>query len=76
MIRSPETLRINLVDILGAGRTGREPSAFGYHFQSADGSTVARRYSEDSLDFFACQLAELDLLGRELRHQFLLIRSG
>ena len=62
MIRSPEALRIDLVDILGPRRTRREPSALGHHLQPADGSAVARRVGEDGLDFFAGQLGEPDLL--------------
>ena len=76
MIRSLETLRINLVNVFRPGRTRREPAARGRHFQPADGSAVARRLGKDSLDFFARQFGDLDLLRREFRQKFLLIRSG
>jgi hypothetical protein len=63
MIRSPEALCIDLLDVFGPGRTRREPSVLGYHFQPADGRAVARRTGEDGLDFFTRQLGELNLLG-------------
>ena len=64
MIRSPEALCIDLVDILGPGGTRRKPSAFGYYLQPADGRAVARRAVEDGLDFFASQFGEPKLLWR------------
>src|SRR5450756_306939 len=63
MILSTKALRIDLVDVFGAGRTSREPAALCHHLQPADGSAVARRVGEDSLDFFARQFGELNLLG-------------
>src|ERR1700690_915478 len=62
MIRSPEALRINLVDILCPRGTSCEPSAFGNHLQPANGSTVTRCIGEDGLDFFTGQVFELYLL--------------
>ena len=76
MIRSPETLRINLVDVLGPRRTRREPSVLGRHFQPANGSAVARRAGQDRLDLFTRQFGDLDLSRREFRQQFLLLGSG
>ena len=40
------------------------------------GAPLPGATSEDSLDFFACQLGNLDLLRRKFRQQFLLFRSG
>src|ERR1035441_4143723 len=43
MVFAGEALRVELVDVFGAGGTGGEPSARGGHFQSAKSSAVAGR---------------------------------
>src|SRR5665213_1152975 len=63
MIRSPKTLGINLVNVFRPGGARRKPSAFGDYLQPTDWRAVARRVSEDGLDFFACQFGEFHLLG-------------
>ncbi len=37
-----EALRVNLVNILGAGRAGCKPTAVGDHFQAANRRVIAR----------------------------------
>src|SRR5882757_8103906 len=76
MIRPPEALRINLVDVFGPGRTRREPSAVRNHLQAADRCTIAWRMSEDALDWLAGEVCGPDLLRREPLQHFLLPRSG
>src|ERR1044072_5643873 len=67
MICSAEALRINLVNVLRAGRTRCKPSVLRHHLQPADGSAVPGRVSEDGLNFFAGQVCGSDLRRRELR---------
>ena len=43
VILALEALRVELVDVLGAGRAGREPAAVGRDLHAADGRVVARR---------------------------------
>lgn len=76
MLRSSGTFSINLVDILVSRRSGREPSAFGYYFQAADGRAIARRVGEDGPDFLARQFGGFNLPGGKFRQQFFLLRSG
>ena len=42
MRRALEALRVDLVDVFGAGGPRREPAVFRHNFQSADGSLIAR----------------------------------
>src|SRR6185369_10139452 len=57
-----EGLRINLVDVLGSGRTRGEPAACGDNFDAADRCVVARRAIEHTLDLLAGQFGALHLL--------------
>src|SRR3569832_913265 len=66
MIRAKEAFRIDLVVLLGAGRTRREPPVLGNHLEAADRRAVARRLGEDGLDGFAGQFGSLRLPRREL----------
>jgi hypothetical protein len=52
MFRSKEVLRIDRVDVLGAGRERSKPSALGNHLQPSTGCNVARRVGEDGLAFY------------------------
>ena len=61
MIRALKAFGINLVDVFGSGGTCRKPAALGHHFQTADGSAIARRVREQSQDFFTGQFRRLDL---------------
>src|SRR5262245_5950734 len=70
-----EALRVDLVDVLGAGRPGREPSAGGDHLEAADGCVVAGGAGELGGDRLAGQGRGLDVLRRELREARLLLGS-
>ena len=59
MIRAMEVLRIDLVDVLGAGRARSKPSPLGNHLQPATGYNVARRVGEDGLEFYTRQSSAL-----------------
>ena len=56
-----ETFRVDLVDVLGAGRPCGEPAAGRTHLDPADRRIVAGRTIEDLLDFFAGEFAELEI---------------
>src|SRR3569832_494921 len=49
MIRAKEAFRIDLVDLLGAGRTRREPPVLDNHIEAANRRAVAWRLGEDGL---------------------------
>src|SRR2546421_11701974 len=55
-----EALRVDLVDVLRAGRPRREPAAPGDDLQSADRRAVARGTGQLGPDRFAGQLRVLD----------------
>src|ERR1051325_3086600 len=76
MVRTSEALRINLVDVLGPGRTRREPSVCCYNFQSSEGSAIPRCVGENSLDLFPGELFQPDLIRREPFKHLLLLRGG
>src|ERR1700682_4983176 len=67
MVDAAETFGVDLVDILGAGWARGEPPVGGDHLDAADRRVIARRMIEDLVDGFAGQLADPDLLRRELR---------
>ena len=71
-----EALGVNLVDVLGARRPGREPAAGGDDLQSADGGVVARSAGQLRGDRLAGQLRLLDRLGRQLLQPRFLLRRG
>ena len=60
-----KALRIELVDVLRAGGTGREPSFRGGHFQSAERSAVPGRGGQHGLDGVSGEFAGGDLVRRE-----------
>src|SRR5205807_2711160 len=68
-----EALRVDLVDVLGAGGPGGKPSAEGYHLQAVDRRIVARSARELGGDRLAGQRRGLDGLGRQLREPSLLV---
>src|ERR1700685_2926030 len=49
VISSSKALGIYFVDVFGARRTRRNPSAGGDHLQTSDGGTVARSLGDDAL---------------------------
>ena len=58
-----EALGINLVDVFGAGRTGRKPAAAGYDFEAPDGCVVAGSASQLRGNRLASKAGFLDRLG-------------
>src|ERR1700674_5385376 len=50
VIATGEALRVDFVDLFGAGGPGREPAALGDHLDAADRGTVARRLVEDAFN--------------------------
>src|SRR5580693_5878057 len=75
MIHTLETLRVDLVDVLGARGTCREPSAGGDHLDASNRCIIAWRPIEHLRNRFTSQFGYLYLLRRELR-QPLLLRGG
>src|ERR1019366_7022025 len=73
MVSAGEALRVELVDVFGAGGTGGEPSARGGHFQSAKSSAVAGRGGQHGKDGIAGQLVGGDLVRREFSEEGLLL---
>ena len=51
-----ETLRVDFVNVLGAGGSRRKPTALRDNFQPADGSVVARGFGQLSGDWLARQV--------------------
>src|SRR4051794_20609915 len=47
MVRAEERLPVDLVDVLGARRAGREPGVGGGHLDTAEGGAVAGSLGED-----------------------------
>src|SRR5215469_13842958 len=48
-----KALRIDLIDVLGTGRPGREPAIIGHDLQTADWGAVPRGGSQFSCDVLA-----------------------
>ena len=65
MVFTAETLRVDFVNVLSAGRPCSEPAAGGNYLQTADGYAVAWRAVEHAVDLLAAQLRDLYLLRRE-----------
>jgi hypothetical protein len=61
VIATGEALRVDFVDLFGAGGPGREPAALGDHLDAADRGTIARRLVEDAFDLFAGEFAGAEL---------------
>ena len=53
MVLAAKTLRVDFVDVLGAGRPGGEPAARGDHLDAADRCVVPRSAVEHLVDSFA-----------------------
>src|SRR5713101_5314432 len=60
-----EAFRVDLVNVLRAGRPRREPAAASDDLQTADRRVVARGAGQPGRDGFAGELRLLDGLGRE-----------
>src|ERR1700733_8061261 len=60
-----EALRIDLVDVFGAGGPGREPAVFGHDLQSANRSLIAWCLGQLGCNRLARQFRLFDRVGRE-----------
>src|SRR5215475_6464088 len=67
-----EALRVELVDVLRAGRSGGEPARVGDDLQSSDLLVVAGRARELCHDGLAAQVSCRHVLRRELAQEMLL----
>ena len=74
MCRILEALGVDLVDVLRARGTGREPTTVGDNLEAADRCIVPRGRRELLPDWFASQLRGLDRVRREFAEPRLLIR--
>src|SRR5260221_2499854 len=74
MGRALEALRVDLVEVLGAGGTGREPAASRDHLQASDRRVVAGSARELGRDGLARERRVLDRLRRQLLQRRLLLR--
>src|SRR3954470_23466842 len=63
VILVPETLRIDLVDVLGTRWSRGKPSRPGLDLDAAEGLIVAWRPGPDRADRFSGELAQVELLG-------------
>src|SRR5271170_4630140 len=75
VIGAAKALRINLVNLFGARRTRREPSALRDDLDAADRRVVSGRNRQRLDDFLARELAIGQLIRRQLLQNFLL-REG
>ena len=73
MLAIAKTLGVQLVHLFGARRAYGKPSVIGDDFESADRFPVSRCGRQDGADRFARQLLRVDLGGRELQEEPLLI---
>src|SRR6266702_5218813 len=75
VVGATKTLRVDLVDILRAGRPRGEPAEIGFDLDAAEGLAVAGRLAERGADGIAREILEAELLGRDgfqdvlLRHR-------
>src|SRR5688500_4109139 len=76
MACSTEALGINLVDVLGAGWAGREPSTFSHHLYATDRHIVTRRACQNGLNLLASKIRSVNLLRRQFCQNFLLRGCG
>ena len=65
MILAAEALGVNFVNLLGAGRTRREPAILRDHLDSADGVAVSGSRGENLLDLFAGDFGDADIGRRQ-----------
>src|SRR5437763_17059342 len=74
MIVILKALRVDLVDVLGAGRPGREPATIGHDLQPADGSAVTRGGGQFGRNALASEGISGNRGGRQLLQARLLSR--
>src|ERR1043166_3414246 len=63
MRRAAEAFRVNLVNVLGAGRSCREPSARGHDLQATDRRVVAGSVGQLGRDPLSGERRFLDVVG-------------
>ena len=68
-----EALRIDLIDVLGAGRPGREPAIIGHDLQPADRGAVTWGGSQFGCDRLAGESISGNRCGRQFLQPRLLI---
>src|SRR5262249_21026802 len=73
---TPEALSVDLVNVLGAGRPGCEPSAGRHDLEATDRRIIARGARELGGDGLGGQRRRLDVLRREVRQPDLLLRAS
>ena len=76
VIGALEGLRVDLVDVLGAGRAGGEPGVLRDHLQPADGRSVAGRLGQLGGDGLPGQLGCGDVRRRQFAECSLLLPRG
>src|ERR1700741_882909 len=74
MVPPAEALGVDLVDILGAGRTRGEPAGLALDLDAAERLIVARRLGPDRAHGIAVKLGHVELLGPERLQRVLLLR--
>src|SRR5258708_3338261 len=74
MLGTAEALGVDLIDVLCARRTRREPAAFGRYLDPADGRVVTRRLGNYGLDRLAGEFLGVDLVGAQVFQDGLLLR--
>src|SRR5439155_6769515 len=70
-----EAFRVDLVDVLRAGRTGREPAVLRDDLEAADVGAVSWRLRQLRRDLLPSERAGADCFGGELLQRGLLRRS-
>src|ERR1039457_4961068 len=76
MIGASERLRVELVDVLGTLRPGREPARFRDHFDAAERLAVARRRGEPVEHRLTVQFRHADLVRGQFAQDGLLLPAG
>src|SRR5215510_6482727 len=71
-----KALRIDLVDLFGAGWSRGEPPVVGHDFDAADRLAVSRRSGQNLSYWLAGEIAGLDRRGGKFRQSRLLLVCG
>ena len=65
MVLAEEALGVNLINLLRARRTGREPAILCDHLNSANRVAVSRSFGQNLLDLFAGEFRNADIGCRQ-----------
>src|ERR1700690_4532527 len=65
MFVTEEAFGVDFVNLLGSGRTRREPAIVGGHFNTADLVAVAGRVGQHLADRLSGELGRVDVRGRK-----------